>query len=206
MNLCRFSEGYRIDGYAKTAYGAPSVNVPPILCPRTKSMIPFIRHAVLLTLLIAAPAAHAQVYKCVDKAGKTVYSQSPCPSNTKSANVRQSVTPSSALPPPSSAAKTDGKADSKAAPAGPKTTAELEQDFRKRRAEQEEAAKKEQEKMADAKAREENCRNSRSTLASLESGVRQTRVNDKGERVTLEDAQLAQETDRTRKAVQEWCK
>lgn len=170
-------------------------------------MMPFIRcAATLLVLFIAAPAAHAQVYKCVDKAGKTVYTQSPCPSNTKSANVRQSVTPSSALPPPAAAAQTDGKADPKAAPAGPKTTAELEQDFRKRRAEQEEAAKKDQEKIADAKARDENCRTAKATLVSLESGVRQTRVNDKGERATLDDAQVALETARTRKAVQDWCK
>jgi len=171
-----------------------------------KSMTLYIRHAAMFALLVAAPLAQAQVYKCVDKAGKTVYSQSPCPSNTKSANVRQSVTPSSALPPPNTALKTDGKADPKAASAAPKTTAELEQDFRKRRAEQEEAAKKDQEKLADAKSREENCRNSKATLASLESGVRQTRVNDKGERGTLDDAQVALETARTRKAVQDWCK
>jgi hypothetical protein len=168
-------------------------------------MIPPIRHAALL-LLIAAPMAHAQVYKCVDKAGKTSYSQAACPSNTKSASVRQSVTPGSALPPPSAAAKTDGKADPKAAPSGPKTTAEQEQDFRKRRTEQEEASKKAQEKLAETKAGEENCRASKAALASLESGTRQTRVNDKGERVTLDDAQLAQETGRTRKAVQDWCK
>lgn len=160
----------------------------------------------LLALLVAAPVAHAQVYKCVDKAGKTVYSQAPCPSNTKSATVRQSVTPGSALPPPSAAAKADGKTDPKAAASAPKTTAELEQDFRKRRAEQEEAAKKEQEKLADAKARDENCRGSKATLASLESGSRQTRVNDKGERATLDDAQMAVETARARKSVQDWCK
>jgi len=181
-----------------------SVNEPPILF-KDKSMTPLFHYAALLAVLIVAPATHAQVHKCVDKAGKTVYSQSPCPSNTKSATVRQSVPPSSALPPSTAAAQTDGKIDPKAAQAGPKTTAELEQDFRKRRAEQEEAAKKDQEKMADAKARDENCRASKATLASLESGVRQTRVNDKGERATLDDAQVALETARTRKAVQDWC-
>jgi hypothetical protein len=152
-------------------------------------MIPFIA---LLALLIAAPVTHAQVYKCVDKAGKTIYSQAPCPSNTKSANVRQSVTPGSALPPPSAAAKTDGKADSKAAPAAPKTTAELEQDFRKRRTEQEEAAKKEQVKLADAKARDENCR---ALLASLNRRDRPGSMT--GERATLDDAQMAAETEKT---------
>ena len=31
------------------------------------------------TLLVLAPQAWAQVYKCVDSSGSTVYSQSPCP-------------------------------------------------------------------------------------------------------------------------------
>ena len=168
-------------------------------------MTSYLRHVMLLAVFLAAPVAHAQVYKCVDKSGKTVYTQDPCPANTKSANVRQSVTPGSALPPPSAAAKADGKADQKAKPTGPRTPAEMEQDFRKRRAEQEDTAKKEQEKQANAKSRDENCRASRAALASLESGARQSRVNEQGERVILDDAQIEQETARTRKAVQDWC-
>jgi len=58
----------------------------------------------------------------------------------------------------------------------------------------------------EAAQREENCRSSQGTLASIESGGRQVRVNDKGERYTLDDAQLGQERERARKAVDQWCK
>ena len=86
------------------------------------------------------------------------------------------------------------------------TTAEMERDFLKRRAEQEDAAKKEQEKRAEAKDKEENCRAARAQLVGLESGVRQSRINEKGERVFLDEQQSAAELDRARKAAQAWCK
>lgn len=44
---------------------------------------------VLLAALavLAAPAAHAQVYKCVDRAGRTTYQQQPCPDTQKGGRV-----------------------------------------------------------------------------------------------------------------------
>ena len=44
---------------------------------------------VLLAALavLAAPAAHAQVYKCVDRAGRTTYQQQPCPDAQKGGRV-----------------------------------------------------------------------------------------------------------------------
>src|SRR4051812_25880230 len=87
--------------------------------------------------LIATQAAQAQVNKCVDPSGKTVYSQAPCPANTKSSSVRSAP----AAPPAPVAA--DAKSDAKgaAAKSGPKTAAELDRDFRKRRSEAEAANK-----------------------------------------------------------------
>jgi len=82
----------------------------------------------------------------------------------------------------------------------------MEMDFRKRRVEQEDARKKEQEKLTEAKGREDNCRSSRAQLAGLEAGGRQARMDDKGERYYLDDAQTASEIEKARKSVQDWCK
>ena len=139
--------------------------------------------------------AHAQINKCVDAGGKTFYSQTPCPPNVKSSIIRAATPPAS--PPPASAA---------AKATAPKSAAELELEFRKRRTEQADASKKEQEKATEAQQREENCRASKGSLASIDSGGRQSRVNDKGERYVLDEAQAARERDRAKLAVDQWCK
>ena len=165
----------------------------------------------LAASLLCTATVHAQINKCVDASGKTVYSQAPCPANAKSSSIRPAP-PGPAVAPGTTAAS-DSKGDAKpaskgagAAPKGPMTTAEMERDFLKRRAEQEDAAKKEQEKRAEAKDKEENCRAARAQLVGLESGVRQSRINEKGERVFLDEQQSAAELDRARKAAQAWCK
>ena len=55
---------------------------------------------------------------------------------------------------------------------------------------QEEDAKKQ----AQASDKAENCRRAKAALANLQIGGRQMRVDDKGERVYLDDQQIAQET------------
>lgn len=167
-------------------------------------MIRIVGYALALPLLFSAPLAQAQVNKCVDTAGKTVYSQAPCPANTKSASVRQNIPASPA--PSTGTGGTGGNATGSAKPSGPKTSAELEQEFRKRRAEQDETRKKEQEKLAEAKGREDNCRSARAQLAGLEAGGRQPRIDEKGERYYLDDAQIAAEIQKSRQTVQDWCK
>jgi hypothetical protein len=146
--------------------------------------------------MCAATAQAQQVNKCMDATGKTVYSQAPCPPTSKSASVRQSVAPA---PPVAANASAKGAA-------APKSAAELELDFRKRQTEQADASKKTAEKATESQQRAENCRLSRSNLAGLEAGGRQSRVNDKGERFFLDDAQLASERERARTAVEQWCK
>lgn len=144
----------------------------------------------LAALALASGAAQAQVYKCVGAAGKTVYSQTPCPEGAKSTTLGRSA------PAPSGAA---------GAPAAQKSAAQLEQEFRKRHVEQEKAEKKNSEQAAQTKEKEENCRSARAQLVSLDSGMRQMRVNEKGERYYLEDAQMGQEKARARRAVETSC-
>jgi hypothetical protein len=154
--------------------------------------------------LLSSTPIFAQINKCVDAAGKTYYSQSPCPPGAKSSTVRSAPPPANAPPP--SASGTTGAGSAAAKSTGPKSIAEQEIEFRKRQTEQAEAAKKDQEKATEATQRQENCRNARGSLASLEAGGRQTRFNEKGERYILDDAQTARELDRARQAVDQWCK
>lgn len=148
-------------------------------------------------VLLPCSGAWGQVYKCVDGSGKTVYSQSPCQAGAKSATIRQAV------PPASAGAATNGAATKSS---GPKSAAEQEIEFKKRRAEEADAAKKVQDKAGEEQSKAENCRSAKTSLASLESGARQSRTNENGERYFLEDAQIAQEKERARKAVESWCK
>jgi len=165
--------------------------------------------------LLAAGSAQAQVYKCVDAAGKVVYSQTPCPANTKSGTITRRIdaapyTPPSAAPSGEKAEKADkaGKAGAKAGSAkadAPKTPAEQEQAFRKRQQEREKGDKEAEQKAAEAKRKEDNCRNARERLAQVEAGGRIARVNPQGERYFLDDAQIEQQRAGARAEVSQSC-
>jgi hypothetical protein len=149
----------------------------------------------LLALACAfATSALAQQYKWTDKNGRVQYGDAP-PPGVKAAPLRP--------PPAAPAAKA---ADPKAAKKGPLTTAEKEAEYRKR---QQDAAK-EREKLAQeeqaAAATTENCTNAQEVLRTLQSGQRISRTDAKGERYYLDDAQIAQETAKAQRAVQQWCK
>lgn len=167
------------------------------------------RTLVLLVFSVFATCAQAQVYKCIDAAGKTTYLQSPCPSGAKAAAISRTVPPAPPQSEPASGAGGTEKADKagKAAKAsGPKSAAELEMEFRKRKQEQEKARAKEEQKLADTQAREENCRKSRLQIISLESGAPQGRINEQGERQVMDEAGVAQELASARKLADQWCK
>jgi hypothetical protein len=156
-----------------------------------------IRIALLAVAFLVVSSAQAQVYKCVDSGGKTVYSQNPCPANMKSGTMSRGVRPAPAAPPADSSADKAAKGDA-AKSAAPKTAAEQEQAFRKRQQDQAKAAKESEEKSAEAQRKEEACRNARERLAQYEIGGRLARINTQGERYYLEDAQIEQEKGRAR--------
>jgi hypothetical protein len=143
--------------------------------------------------LLAAPGAHAQVFKCVDTGGKTVYSQSPCPSGAKS-----SVISREAPPPAEAPASKAGK------PAA--SAADKEMDFRKRQQEREAADKKASDQAADEKRKQDDCRRAREAVAQYDIGGRISRVDSKGERYFLDDSQIAQERAKSQQSVDQFCK
>ena len=152
------------------------------------------RALILLAALALAGTAHAQVYKCVDASGKTIYAQMPCPKGARSTTLNRN--------PPPPPAPVEGQSPG----VNPKSAAQLEQEFRKRRLEKAEADKKAGEKEAQAQGKEENCRAARAQLAGLNSGMRQVRVNERGERVYLDDSQIEQEKARAQRAMDASCK
>lgn len=162
-----------------------------------------IRMMVLVAALGISANSFAQMNKCVDAAGKTTYTQSPCPANTKSTAI------SKAVPPPTAPAAAVSAGDAaKGAPAakGPSSPAEAEQAFRKRQQDQAEDQKKKQELAAQAQQKEQNCQQARSALAGLNAGGRQARFDEKGERAFLDDNQIALEKEKAQKTVEQSCK
>jgi hypothetical protein len=138
--------------------------------------------------LVAAPAS-AQVYKCVDSAGKTIYSQQPCPAGESSKVI-------SRTPPP----------EAPEAKPGAKPPANPEQEYRKRQAERAEADKKAAEEEAKAKQRQEACTRAREAVAQFDMGGRFAGVNEKGERYFFDDNRIAAEKARAQQQVAENCR
>jgi hypothetical protein len=147
------------------------------------------RLLLLLAFSALAGGAAAQQYKWVDKDGRVRYGDVP-PPGVKATPLR----PPPRISSPAAAAPKDGK-----------QALSPEAAFRKRQEESqkkgEQAAKEEQ--MAQAKR--ENCERAQEALRTLESGQRISRVDSKGERYFLEDAQIQQEAARARQLVQQNC-
>ncbi len=144
----------------------------------------------LFFLAIAAlpVAGHAQIMKCVGAGGRVEFA-SACPPGTKAQDTGIRNTPG-------------------AAPATPqKSLSDRDADFRKRQMEQQEAAKKSEEKSQQTADQKQNCESARSYLTGLQSGNRIGKTDPKtGERVFLEDSERSAETARAQRAVDTNCK
>ena len=77
---------------------------------------------------------------------------------------------------------------------------------KKKQNEAAEAARKKADEERAAASRAENCKRAMSAKATLESGMRMARVNDKGEREVLDDAQRAAELKRVNAIIASDCK
>src|SRR5262249_10244061 len=174
---CTFRSTAQLTGAFELEYGAPHLY----------GEFAMIRFALFAFAMLAAASAQAQVYKCLDADGKTVYRQDPCPPSMK----RESMSKGSIAPAPAAApAPADKAAKGDAAKGGPKTAAEQEQAFRKRQQDAAQAAKDTAQKDAETAAKDANCRNARARLAQYEIGGRITQIDDKGERYYMEDSQI----------------
>lgn len=128
-----------------------------------------------------AAAASGQQYKWKDERGRVQYGDAPPPG--------VNATPLRAPPPaPTAAAK----------PADPKAAKKAQE------------AAKDREKLAqdqqNAAVKKENCARAQDYLRNLQSGQRLSGIDSKGERYYLDETQIAQETAKAQRSVQEWCK
>lgn len=142
---------------------------------------------VLACALALAPLASAQMYKYVDKNGKTVYTDQP-PPEADSKNMR---IPSSAI----------GNA-----PPAAKSAVAQDKENQKGKEKSAESAKKAEEKAAYAKAEQERCDSAKAAYAQYAMGGRITRLNEKGEKIFLGDAEIDAARERAKSQVEQYCK
>jgi len=145
-------------------------------------------------------AAHAQ-WKWRDKSGQMHLSDLPPPADVAEKDVLQR--PDSGK---YKAAPAPSPASAPAAASAPRAAVDPELEARMKRSEQERTAqqKKDDERVAATKA--DNCTRAKEHLRSLESGLRLSRVNEKGEREILDDKQRAEEMQRARNVVASDCR
>ncbi len=160
--------------------------------------------ATALGLMLALPA-QAQ-WKWRDKAGQTQYSDLPPPAGTADADIllRPNAGQRRAAAAPAVAAAASDAAS--AAPRLAPKASEPELEAKRRKAEEEAATKKNADEARMAVARADNCVRAKAQVRTMESGVRVTRTNEKGEREFLDDAARAAEAQRSRGVVASDCK
>lgn len=156
--------------------------------------------ALLLAGLLAGSAAMAQAkYVWVDAQGVKQFSDTPPPGDIPEKNIIKS--PRRAAPATTSKdTSAAGDSTSADAPKQP-TTADLEADYKKRKAEQ---AEKDKKAAADAQQKQikaDNCERAKQALATLTSGARLQSVDKDGQRSFMSDDQRTQETARAQQAV-----
>lgn len=134
------------------------------------------------------PTAMAQFYKYVDKDGKTVYSDQP-PANIDSKQLRLHSAPA---------------AESAAAPT--KSALQKDKELDKGRKEVADKAKKGEEEAKRVQANEQRCADARSNLQVYEQGGRLMKRTESGERVFLEEKEIAAEKEKARTLVEQACK
>ncbi len=147
------------------------------------------RNVFVVLALIALPAAaHAQIMKCIGAGGRVEFATA-CPPGTRAeaTGIRNNPGAASATP--------------------QKSLTERDAEFRKRQLEQQDTAKKTEEKTRDAADRKQNCEAAQTYLRGLQAGSRITKPDPKtGELVFLDDAERTAEAARAQRAVDTNCK
>jgi hypothetical protein len=139
---------------------------------------------ILAATLAAAPLAQAELYKYVDKDGKTVYSDQP-PTDSQGKQVR-----------------TLGAGSAGA----PKTAVEKDKDQDKLRKEAREKQDKADKSAKTAEEQEKACTQARTNHRAYAEGGRLYKYDEKGERVFMSDAEIDSEKERARASMDDACR
>ncbi len=145
-------------------------------------------------MVLAVNTGWAQIVECVDARGVKEYARFCPPGTVQQRQVGKSGdSEGEAAPPPEAAA--------------PKSIETQEAEFRKRLLERQDAETKAAQDKTQAEDSERNCSEARAQLQSVQEGQRMTRFDPAtGERVMFGEQELADEAERQRKAVAQWCK
>lgn len=172
----------------------------------------------LLALVAAAASAFLAMpadaqWKWKDKSGRVQYSDLPPPQGTPDADVlsrpggnARRMTPASPAALAAAGLAASAAPASASSPALQPKLADPELEAKRRIAEQDQQKKVKELEVKVAQARAENCSRAKNQLLSIDSGMRMARMNDKGEREFLDDAQRAAERRRTQDAIASDCK
>ncbi len=169
-------------------------------------------HATLCGIALASlPALCLAQWQWIDKDGRRVFSDQSPPADIPAKNILKQpggpkgkagsavTTAAEAAPAPVETAKS-----TVAAPKASGKDTELEE--KKKLAEAAEADKRKAQDEEVAKVRAENCDRAKRTKVSLDSGVRLSQTNAKGEREIMDDAQRAAEGKRLERVIASECK
>ena len=145
---------------------------------------------IMLALALLAGLAQAQIMKCVGAGGRVEFAAA-CPPGTKAENTVIRNVPAPASAPAASQ----------------KSLAERDAEYRKRQVEQQESAKKAEDKNREAADMSQNCESAKGYLTSLNAGMRIGKTDPKtGERAYLDESDRAAEIERAQRAVDSNCK
>ncbi len=163
---------------------------------------------ILCVLLLALPVqGNAEIYKWKDKNGTTRYSDTPPPSNIKQEAIgnKRALKPSVAAPVAPAVSQQLPATDetTKDSPPVPGSADEEAAVKRQNNAEAEKNNKLEKEKQELAKA--ENCKAAKSNLASYEQGGRVYKMNEKGERIYLDENDFKAGREKAQQEINENC-
>jgi hypothetical protein len=166
--------------------------------------------AAAVLLLVSLPA-EAQ-WKWKDKGGRIQYSDLPPPVGTPEQDIlskpsapRRTAITAPAASQASAPVVTAGASGPASGPLAPRTV-DPELEAKRKKAETDLAAKNKAQEERIAAAKADNCNRARTQLRTIDTGVRLTRANEKGEREYLDDKQRAEETKRAKDAIAADCK
>lgn len=160
-------------------------------------------------LLLAASPALAQ-WKWRDASGVIHFSDRPPPTSVPDIDIlhrpRGTRSPAAGTTEPPAPAASAASAARPAETTRPSSAIDRQLEARRKAAEEARLASAKAEEQRQAALRAENCSRARSALATLDSGQRVTRMNEKGEREFLDDRQRAEEARRAREVIASDCR
>ncbi len=161
----------------------------------------------LAGLACATPLLGLAQWQWIDKDGRKVFSDQSPPPDIPAKSILRQPGGRAAAPAPALEAASAPAAGTRTAANTPKVSGkDKELEEKRRQAEAAEAERKKAEEDQLARQRADNCERARQGKATFDSGQRVSRVNAKGEREIMDDAQRAAEVKRLQEVIKSDCK